>query len=329
MTNNTEFTQLLNLADARLGSIATFVTDDWFADVNRMLQPQPPVWKEGVFDDNGKWMDGWESRRKRYEGYDHAIIKLGVAGVFKGVDIDTTFFTGNYPPSASLEACYSPEAEPDDSTQWTQVLAPVNLQGDSNNLFDIDSDQPWTHVRFNIFPDGGVARLRIYGTPFVDWSQNLDQTYDFASALLGARSLACSDEHYGKMSNILNPGRGINMGDGWETARRRVPGNDWVIIQLAKPCLPEEIIVDTHFFKGNYPDSCSIQAALVESATDEQVATRSLYWRELLPAQKLQMDHEHTFNSELNDLGVVSHIKLNIFPDGGISRIRVIGKLPA
>ncbi|MGB2220918.1 allantoicase [Neptunomonas phycophila] len=329
MTNNTEFTQLLNLADARLGSIATFVTDDWFADVNRMLQPQPPVWKEGVFDDNGKWMDGWESRRKRYEGYDHAIIKLGVAGVFKGVDIDTTFFTGNYPPSASLEACYSPEAEPDDSTQWTQVLAPVNLQGDSNNLFDIDSDQPWTHVRFNIFPDGGVARLRIYGTPFVDWSQNLDQTYDFASALLGARSLACSDEHYGKMSNILNPGRGINMGDGWETARRRVPGNDWVIIQLAKPCLPEEIIVDTHFFKGNYPDSCSIQAALVESATDEQVATRSLYWRELLPAQKLQMDREHTFNSELNDLGVVSHIKLNIFPDGGISRIRVIGKLPA
>ena len=329
MTNNTEFTHLLNLADARLGSIATFVTDDWFADVNRMLQPQPPVWKEGVFDDNGKWMDGWESRRKRYEGYDHAIIKLGVAGVFKGVDIDTTFFTGNYPPSASLEACYSPEAEPDDSTQWTQVLAPVNLQGDSNNLFDIDSDQPWTHVRFNIFPDGGVARLRIYGTPFVDWSQNLDQTYDFAAALLGARSLACSDEHYGKMSNILNPGRGINMGDGWETARRRVPGNDWVIIQLAKPCLPEEIIVDTHFFKGNYPDSCSIQAALVESATDEQVATRSLYWRELLPAQKLQMDREHTFNSELNDLGVVSHIKLNIFPDGGISRIRVIGKLPA
>jgi len=329
MTNNTEFTHLLNLADARLDSIATFVTDDWFADVNRMLQPQPPVWKEGVFDDNGKWMDGWESRRKRYEGYDHAIIKLGVAGVFKGVDIDTTFFTGNYPPSASLEACYSPEAEPDDSTQWTQVLAPVNLQGDSNNLFDIDSDQPWTHVRFNIFPDGGVARLRIYGTPFVDWSQNLDQTYDFASALLGARSLACSDEHYGKMSNILNPGRGINMGDGWETARRRVPGNDWVIIQLAKPCLPEEIIVDTHFFKGNYPDSCSIQAALVESATDEQVATRSLYWRELLPAQKLQMDREHTFNSELNDLGVVSHIKLNIFPDGGISRIRVIGKLPA
>lgn len=329
MTNNTEFTHLLNLADARLGSIATFVTDDWFADVNRMLQPQRPVWKEGVFDDNGKWMDGWESRRKRYEGYDHAIIKLGVAGVFKGVDIDTTFFTGNYPPSASLEACYSPEAEPDDSTQWTQVLAPVNLQGDSNNLFDIDSDQPWTHVRFNIFPDGGVARLRIYGTPFVDWSQNQDQTYDFASALLGARSLACSDEHYGKMSNILNPGRGINMGDGWETARRRVPGNDWVIIQLAKPCLPEEIIVDTHFFKGNYPDSCSIQAALVESATDEQVATRSLYWRELLPAQKLQMDREHTFNSELNDLGVVSHIKLNIFPDGGISRIRVIGKLPA
>jgi len=328
MTTQTDFTHHLNLADARLGSVATFVTDDWFAEVNRMLQPVPAVWKEGVFDDNGKWMDGWESRRKRFEGYDFAIVKLGVPGIFKGVDIDTTYFTGNYPPSASIDACYSPTAEPDDSTEWSQVLAPVNLQGDSNNLFTIESEQAWTHIRFNIFPDGGVARLRIYGIPFIEWSNNRDQSYDFASSLLGARSLACSDEHYGKMSNILNPGRGMNMGDGWETARRRVPGNDWVIVQLAKPCLAEQIIVDTHYFKGNYPDSCSIQAAFVESATDEQVATRSLYWRELLPAQKLQMDSEHTYTNELNDIGVISHIKLNIFPDGGISRIRVLGKLP-
>jgi allantoicase len=117
------------------------------------------------------------------------------------------------------------------------------------------------------------------------------------------------------------------MGDGWETARRRVPGNDWVIVALAHPCDIKRVLVDTCHFKGNYPDSCSIQAAFVESGTDEQIATRSLFWRELLPSQKLQMDSEHHFSTELNDLGKVSHIKLNIFPDGGISRLRVFGLL--
>ena len=320
-----EYSKWLNLADARLGSKATFVTDDWFAEVNRMLQPTPPLWREGVFDDNGKWMDGWESRRKRFEGYDYAIVKLGVPGIFKGVDIDTAFFTGNYPPSASLDACYCPEGEPSETTEWTPVLPAVNLKGDSHNVFAIDSDQPWTHVRFNIFPDGGVARLRIFGQPFVAWTGDHQEQLDFASSLLGARALACSDQHYGHMSNLLNPGRGVNMGDGWETARRRVPGNDWVIIALAHPCHPEEIIIDTCHFKGNYPDRCSVQAAFVEGGTDDQIATRSLYWKELLPPQAMEMDAIHTY-STLNDLGPVTHIKLNIFPDGGVSRIRVLGK---
>ena len=328
MQNNLEFTHLLNLADARLGTVATYVTDDWFADVNRMLQSEPAIWREGVYDDNGKWMDGWESRRKRYEGYDYAIIKLGVAGVFKGVDIDTAYFTGNYPPSASIDACFSPDKEPDDSSVWETVLPAVSLKGNQNNLFSIDDPRPWTHVRLNIYPDGGVARLRLYGYPYKNWSvQNKNTLLDFASALNGARALACSDEHYGKMGNLLNPGRGVNMGDGWETARRRVPGNDWVIIALAHPCNVQEVLVDTHHFKGNYPDSCSIQAAYVEGGTDEQIATRSLFWRELMPSQKLQMDSEHRFTSVLNDLGCITHIKLNIFPDGGVSRLRIFGHL--
>ncbi len=328
MQDKLDFTHLLNLADARLGSHATFVTDDWFADVNRMLQPEPAVWREGVYDDNGKWMDGWESRRKRYEGYDYAIVKLGVAGVFKGVDIDTSYFTGNYPPSASIEACFSPDKEPDQQSSWETVLPAVSLKGNQSNLFNIDDHRPWTHIRLNIFPDGGVARLRLYGTPYKNWSvQKKDTLLDFASALNGARSLACSDEHYGKMSNILNPGRGVNMGDGWETARRRTPGNDWVIVALAHPCTVKEIIVDTHHFKGNYPDSCSIQAAYVEGGTDEQIATRSLFWRELMPAKKLQMDTEHKFDTDINDLGTISHIKLNIYPDGGVSRLRFLGYL--
>ncbi|MFY0664490.1 MAG: allantoicase [Natronospirillum sp.] len=327
MSNHT-FTHFVNLADARLGTKAIYVTDDWFAEVNRLLQPTPPVWKEGVFDDNGKWMDGWESRRKRFEGYDYAIIELGVPGTIKGVDIDTSFFTGNYPPSASIEACFSPNADPNDDTVWHEVLPSVELQGNSQHLHAVQDDRPWTHLRFNIFPDGGVARLRVYGIPFCDWSkQDPNEQVDLAAALNGGRALACSDEHFGRMSNILNPGRGVNMGDGWETARRRTPGNDWVIVALGHPGLIDSVLVDTLHFKGNYPDSCSIQAAYVKGGTDSQIETQSLYWRELLPSQKLDMHREHTFTEQVQDIGPITHVRLNIFPDGGVSRLRLFGRL--
>ena len=326
--STTTFLKYINLADARLGSKAIYVTDDWFAAVDRMLQPQAPVWKEGVFDDNGKWMDGWESRRKRFEGYDFTIIKLGVPGVIKGVDIDTSFFTGNFPPSASLEACYSPEGDPTDTAEWTELLSAVSLKGDSQHLHAINDDRPWTHIRFNIFPDGGVARLKVYGIPYLDWSEiGNDQEIDLVASLSGGRALACSDEHFGTMSNILNPGRGINMGDGWETARRRTPGNDWVIVALGHPGEISRIVVDTLHFKGNYPDSCSIQAAYVKGGTDEQIETQSLFWKELLPAQKLEMHQEHEFAEQINNIGPITHVRLNIFPDGGVSRLRLFGNI--
>ncbi|MEK1906047.1 MAG: allantoicase [Pseudomonas sp.] len=321
------FEKYVNLADARLGTRAIYVTDDWFAEVNRMLEPTPAVWKDGVYDDNGKWMDGWESRRKRFEGYDFAVLRLGVPGSIKGVDIDTSFFTGNFPPSASLEACFvEGGADPDDSTAWSEVLPAVALQGNSHHLHAIDDERPWTHLRLNIYPDGGVARLRVYGIPYRDWSSASDETLDLAAALNGGRALACSDEHYGSMSNILNPGRAENMGGGWETARRRSPGFDWVIIALGHAGVIEDVLVDTLHYKGNYPDSCSIQAAYVKGGTDAQIETQSLFWRELLPSQKLQMNTEQRF-SALNDLGPVTHVRLNIFPDGGVSRLRLFGKL--
>lgn len=321
------FEKYVNLADARLGTRALSVTDDWFADVNRLFQPTPAVWKEGVFDDNGKWMDGWESRRKRFEGYDSAVIRLGVAGTLKGVDIDTSFFTGNFPPSASLEACWLAEGEPDEYTAWVEILPAVELQGNSHHYHALDTAQPVSHLRFNIYPDGGIARLRVYGVPHRDWTQAGTQVLDLASALNGGRALACSDEHYGSMGNLLNPGRGVNMGDGWETARRRTPGNDWVIIALGHAGVVEEVIVDTLHFKGNYPDSCSIQGAFVKGGTDSQIETQSLFWRELLPSQKLHMHQEHSFSAPLNDLGAITHIRLNVFPDGGVSRLRVLGKV--
>jgi len=320
------FEKYINLADARLGTKAVFVTDDWFADVNRMFNPEPAVWKEGVYDDNGKWMDGWESRRKRFEGYDHAVIRLGVPGTIKGFDIDTSYFTGNYPPSASIDACHCVEGDPNEDTEWVEILPSVDLAGNSHHLHGIDDERTWTHLRLNIYPDGGVARLRVYGVPYRDWrNQSAEELVDLAASLNGGRSLACSDEHFGRMGNILNPGRGVNMGDGWETARRRTPGNDWVIVALGHPGEIKRIVVDTLHFKGNYPDRCSIQAAYVEGGTDAQIETRSLYWRELLPSQKLEMHQEHTFESQIRDLGPITHVRLNIFPDGGVSRLRLFG----
>lgn len=321
------FEKYLNLADARLGAVALSVTDDWFADVNRLFQHTPAVFKADVFDNNGKWMDGWESRRKRHEGYDHAVIRLGVAGTLKGVDIDTSFFTGNFPPSASIEACFLEGADPDENTVWTEVLGAVELSGDSHHYHAINDDQPYSHLRLNIFPDGGVARLRVYGIPHKDWSNiDPDESVDLCAALNGGRAIACSDEHYGQMGNIINPGRAAVMAEGWETARRRTPGNDWVIVALGVAGVVERIVVDTLHYKGNYPDRLSIQAACVKGGTDGQIETQSLFWRELLPEQKMEMDREHFYEAELASLGPITHVRLNVFPDGGVSRLRLFGK---
>jgi allantoicase len=320
------FERYLNLADARLGSVVVSVTDDWFADANRMLQASAPVFKDGVFDDNGKWMDGWESRRKRHEGYDHAVIRLGVAGTLKGIDIDTSFFTGNYPPSASLDACFLDSGDPDPNTQWTEILPAVDLQGNRRHLHSIASDQPYSHLRLNIFPDGGIARLRVYGVPYRDRSALAkDQAIDLCAALNGGRAIACSDEHYGKMGNIINPGRAAVMAEGWETARRRTPGNDWVIVALGVAGEVKHIVVDTLHYKGNYPDRVSIQAAYVKGGTDSQIETQSLFWRDLLPEQTLQMDQEHHYTAQVAPLGPITHVRLNVFPDGGVSRLRLHG----
>jgi allantoicase len=320
------FEQYVNLADPKLGAEAIFATDDFFADKSRLIRTEAPEWKEDLYDDNGKWMDGWESRRKRSEGYDFCVVRLGLAGTIAGLDIDTSFFTGNFPPSASVDACYSPDGEPSDSTEWQEILSSQSLHGDSHHLHALDSDQVFTHVRLNIYPDGGVARLRVYGRPSVNWDQiGTGQEVDLAAVVNGGRALACSDEHFGKKSNILGPGRGENMGDGWETARRRTPGNDWVIVALGRPGKIGKVVVDTAHFKGNFPDSCSVQAAYVQGGTDDQVETQSLFWRELMPSQKLSAHNIHEFVEQVNDLGAVTHVRLNIFPDGGISRLRLFG----
>lgn len=321
-------TEYIDLAQPRLGGKAIAATDEFFAPLERMLNPEPAVFIPGKYDDNGKWMDGWETRRKRGNGYDHAVIRI-CSGLIQGVDIDTSYFTGNYAPSASIEACYSATL-PNETTLWTQILSAQALQGNSHNTFKIDSSETWNYLRLNIYPDGGVARLRVYGQVSQDLSAlNQGEELDLAALLNGGRALCASDMHYGHMNNLLAPGRGINMGDGWETRRRREPGFDWVIIRLAGVGEISRIVLDTAHFKGNYPYECSVYGTLYTGGNEASIAAQSLYWQELLPPQKMAADTEFSFVEVLNKIGAVSHLRLNIYPDGGVSRLRAFGQLKA
>jgi allantoicase len=249
-----------------------------------------------------------------------------VRGVIRGIDIDTRHFTGNYPPEASVEACVSTEEIPGDSAGWQEIQPRVSLQGNAHHYLAMETGQSFTHVRLHIYPDGGVARLRIYGEVSPDWD-NIDAApgLDLFALEHGGRALMCNDEHFGSMHNLNLPGRGVNMGDGWETARRREPGNDWVILALGRPGIIEGVEIDTAHFKGNYPDRAMLQAVLLDKADLQTIEEQSRDWPVLLAEQKLGMDRQHVFSSEIAE--VVSHIRLSIFPDGGVSRLRLTGKL--
>ena len=328
-TNTLIFSEPTNLADPRLGAEVIYATDDFFADESRLIKPEPAVFIDGKFDDNGKWMDGWETRRKRSEGYDYCILRLGGKATLNSFLVDTSHFTGNYPAAASIDACSSDTDDVlGDDIVWTELVVSTALEGNSQRKFELDTDATFTHIRLNIYPDGGIARLRVYGQLQHDWTQlAAEGTVDLLAAQNGGRAIVTNDEHFGAATNIINPGRGVNMGDGWETRRRREPGNDWAIFELAHPGEIDAIEVDTAHFKGNFPDKCSIQAAFVDYGTDESLVPQSIFWRELLPPQSLSMDAIARFEKEIIALGKISHIRLNTFPDGGISRLRMFGKV--
>jgi allantoicase len=315
------FRHWVQLEQPRLGTRVIYATDDFFAAKERVIDAAAPVFIDDKYDDHGKWMDGWESRRKRTEGHDFCVIRLGVPGAIRGFDIDTSYFTGNYPPQASIEACASDDESPEEG--WVELLSKTDLSGDSHHFLEISDDRIWTHVRLHIYPDGGIARLRIFGEVRANFD-GVDGFVDFAAIENGGRAIACSDEHYGSMHNLNVPGRGVNMGDGWETARRRGPGNDWVIVAMAQPGVIERIEVDTAHFKGNYPGRVSLEAGRFES--DALATPDSRDWQTLLPETKLKMDQQHYFET-LEALGDVSHIRMSIYPDGGISRLRLFGRV--
>jgi allantoicase len=323
-----DFTRnLVNLADARLGASTLACSDEFFAASARMLNPQPAQFVPGLYDDNGKWMDGWESRRKRGRGHDWCVVKLARPGVLHGVDLDTQHFTGNFPPAASLDACFLADTDPDLHTHWWPLLGSVNLAGNRHHYFELSGGAAISHVRVNLFPDGGLARLRLYGKPQLQAdAMDADGLIDLVAALNGGTVVAANNQHFGPASTLLLPGRGINMGDGWETRRRREPGNDWCVLALACPGVIESIEVDTAFFKGNYPDQCSIQAARVVGGTPESLVTQSMFWPDLLPAQPLQMDHQHYFREQIVAHDAMTHVRFNMHPDGGVSRLRLRGR---
>ncbi|MGH9787317.1 MAG: allantoicase [Candidatus Acidiferrales bacterium] len=326
-----DFAELVDLTSERVGGVVLAANDEFFAPKENLLKAGKPVFIEDKYTDRGKWMDGWETRRRREPGHDWAILKLGLPGVVRGVVVDTAFFEGNYPARCSLEACAldagaSPETLLSSSTRWTELLPPTDLKGDTQNLFAIPSAHRVTHVRLNIFPDGGVARLRVYGEVIPDWTGlAADAEVDLAAVESGGLLLGASDMFFGSRHNLILPGPAKKMGDGWETKRRRGPGHDWVIVQLGTEGVLHRVEVDTSHFKGNFPESCSLEGCQAGVASLDALQAAS--WWELLPRTKLQADTRHVFEKELQSATPVTHVRFNIFPDGGVARLRLFGRV--
>ncbi|HZD54508.1 MAG TPA: allantoicase [Woeseiaceae bacterium] len=322
------FEEWVRLEQPRLGTRVVAASDEFFGAKERLIERSEPVFIPDKYDEHGKWMDGWESRRRRAPGHDWCVLKLGLPGVVHGLDIDTRHFTGNYPPYASIDGAVSDQELPDED-DWRELHAKFELGPDAHHFLPVRHAPAVTHLRLNIFPDGGVARLRVYGEMRPDWGRfDRNESIDLLAQTHGGRALRASDEHFGSMHHLNLPERGVNMGDGWETARRRGPGHDWVVLKLGAPGLVEQVEIDTAYFKGNYPDRASLQAALVtDDAHDvDRVVSESHRWSVLLPESKLRPDARHVF-SELESSGPVSHVRLSIYPDGGVSRLRLFGKL--
>jgi allantoicase len=348
-----EFTHLIDLAAARLGGEAVAANDEFFAEKENLLKPEPAVFIPDKYTDRGKWMDGWETRRRRTPGHDWCIVKLGLPGIVHSVVVDTAFFRGNYPSHCWIDGCgLPPGADPtDESVVWHPILPRSELAGDTKNTFRLekgtgpisgkshdgshlrieDVSNRCTHVRLNIFPDGGVARLRVLGDVLPDWTRILatGAELDLAAVVHGGYVVDTSDRFFGEPRNMLMPYAAANMGDGWETKRRRGPGHDWAVVHLGIAGVITRIDLDTAHFKGNYPDSASVEAAVMKEergGVSADVTTRAIAdWKTVLPQVKLQPDHLHQFDREVARDIPATHVRVNIHPDGGVSRLRVFG----
>lgn len=346
-----EYAELIDLASSRFGGEAVAASDDFFAPRQNLLNPDPAVFIPGKFTDRGKWMDGWESRRKREPGHDWCIVRLGLPGHIRGFNVDTTHFTGNYPESCAIEAAeldpkVDPTGIPED--RWVTVLErrPLSPSREHYHLASpAAGDRRFTHVRLNIYPDGGVARLRVFGEVVPDWEDLCRQAaadrersagigsglVDLAAVASGGMVVAASDMHFGSRHNLIMPGRAANMGDGWETRRKRGltwgpdgPNEwDWCIVRLGRRGIIHQVEIDTHHFKGNFPHSADV---LICDAGAHRVPGPETTWRPLLDRTRLRADERLVFHEELSaPAAACTHAQLRIYPDGGVSRLRLWG----
>jgi allantoicase len=310
------FGGLPDVASRALGGSVLYASDEFFADAHNLIEPRPAQHDPAAFGIRGKVYDGWETRRRREPGEDFAIIRLAAPAVLRGVNIDTTHFRGNYPPAAAVDAVTLlgyPALDEVLAARWAPLTGTAELAGNQANLVPVTfPDRLVSHVRLRISPDGGVARLRVFGEIVPD-PRCLGGRVDLAAARSGGQVTACSNMFYAAPGNVLAPGRAQVMSDGWETARRRDDGNDWLVVQLAAPGVLHHVVIDTSRFVGNAPGAARLTGA--ESGA------------ELLPRTPLRPDTEHRFR--IRPAGPVRLVRLDIYPDGGISRLRLVGEVPA
>ena len=317
-----DFKELVDLAAERLGGAVLWANDEFFAEKDNLLKAEPAVFVPGKFTDRGKWMDGWETRRRRTPGHDWCIVRLGVPGIVRGVVVDTAFFKGNYPESCSLEATSAPPQAPLEALEaarWQEILPRTKLEGDTRNAFAVERAWRATHLRLRIYPDGGVARLRVHGQVIAEprWlgRPGTEQDVDLAAVENGGFVVSASDMFFGPRHALVMPGRAHDMGDGWETRRTRRDGPEWVIVELATEGTLRRVELDTGRFRGNAPES----AALAVSASPAGP------WHDVLARTKLLPHTRHTFDAELSPHEPARYVRMSIWPDGGVSRLRLFG----
>ncbi len=316
-----------DLASRWLGGSVIAASDESFGEKENLLNPAPAAFEPGHYGPRGEIVDGWETRRRRDPGYDWALIRLGAPGIITEVDVDTSFFTGNFPESVSLEACGC-EGYPSPGelagAGWEPIVPRSELTGDSHNRFQVTDPRRFTHLRLAAYPDGGIARLRVLGQPVPDPRGLEDLSIDLASQQYGAAVMATSDDFYTSAAHLIRPDQARTMGEGWETRRRRDDGHDHVIIRLAFPGVIRRIVVDTAHFKYNASAEIALHGSAEDHATPGPPET-SPSWTPLLARTRLQPDTRHEFPSQHDH--PVAAVRLDAYPDGGLSRVRLIGHL--
>ncbi|MEX1177063.1 MAG: allantoicase [Nitriliruptor sp.] len=321
------FTGLIDLAARRLGGMVLDADDEFFAAKENLLEPSDPRFDPDRYGDRGKEMDGWETRRRRdLPGVDRCVVRLGVPGIVEAVVVDTAHFRGNYPDAFELEGCISEAGPPPDDVRWFPLRDRTSLRGDALQRFPIERPCRATHVRFTIVPDGGVARLRILGRGLPDLHRAADGNgrLDLAAALNGGRAVACSDEFFSSPHNLVMVGDARSMADGWETRRRRGPGEDRAVLELATTGTVERIELDTTHFKGNYPDRVVVEALDRPDVTDPtELLEDTSDWATVLPETPLQPHLRHVF--DVAEPVQATHLRLRVLPDGGVARLRAFG----